>query len=60
MTLQHDDLPGHGDPGDVLAPCHLDSVKDWTCVVGRGRALADEEGQPGGQVCSPMQYFFHT
>ena len=50
-TLLHDVPPGHGDHGDVLAPCHLDSVKDRACKDGGAGALGDEDKvQPGGEV----------
>ena len=50
-TILHDDPPGHGDQGDVLAPCHLDNVTDRACEDGGAGALVDEdEVQPGGEV----------
>ena len=50
-TLKHDDPPGHGEQGDVLAPCHLNSVTDRACEDGGAGALVDEdEVQPGGEV----------
>ena len=48
--LLYDDPPGPGDHGDVLAPCHLDSVMDRACKDGGAGALGDEdEVQPGGE-----------
>ena len=45
--------PVHGDQGDVLATCHIDSVTDRPCTddVG-GFTLVDkmESIQPGGEV----------